>query len=64
MAPHGKEITTEQKEIILQMSNTGNSGYYRNTCKNRSEIPETCARKRKYRKLTSKWKEKKNYCAR
>ena len=23
MAPHGKEMTTEQKEIVLQMSNAG-----------------------------------------
>ena len=27
MAPHGKEMTTEQKEIVLQMSNAGFSSY-------------------------------------
>lgn len=27
MAPHGKELTTEQKEIIISLSNNGFSSY-------------------------------------
>jgi predicted HTH transcriptional regulator len=27
MAPHGKELTTEQKEIIVNLSNEGFSSY-------------------------------------
>ena len=50
IAPHGKELTREQKEIIVQLSNSGFSSYKiegmtGDKQQNSSEISEACERK-------------------